>query len=379
MRMRAGLRTLATVALTAFSSVSALHAAEPASTATDQPLFVMPTDNHALLDGLPQDFYQFVDRNENGKVTQVWEGGQFGFVRNPATLKSGEHIFTRFHEGLDIKPMVRDARGEPADIIHAIAAGEVVHCADKPSASNYGRYVVIRHEWGEGPFCSLYAHLARIDCKVGDKVNAGTPIALMGHTGDGIDCRRAHVHVELCLFLSSRFAAWHDDVTASLNFHGMWNGLNLVGMNLAEVLKTKTREPGASVAAMVKSSPPHFRIRVRGDAEMELLQHYPWLCPVPVPKEHPRSWKTTFTAWGLPVKIEPCDEPAPGFVLEWAEASSIPQYSLTRGLLAGSTPKASLTSSGESYLRLATGTFAVKARAAQPVEPVKPASKKKKK
>lgn len=346
------------------------------SSRADVPAFVLPTNNHALLDGKPEDFYQFIDRTIDGKATEVWEGGQFGFVRDPITLKTGEQVFKRFHEGLDIKPVQRDAKGEPVDEVRAICKGEVVHCADNPGRSNYGRYIVVKHDWGEGPFCSLYAHLSKITCKEGDKVEAGAPIGIMGHTGVGIDRRRSHVHVELCLLLSSRFAAWHDTTTNTLNYHGIWNGLNLIGLNIAQLFQARAKDPNASVIDLVKNAPEHFRILVPGSAEMELLQNYPWLCRSGVPAGKPTSWSITFTAWGLPTKIEASDEACDDMRLKWVQSSTIPQYSLTRGLLNGTSEKASFTNEGTSYLTLATGLFRVKPRIATPVEPVKTKKRK---
>jgi hypothetical protein len=84
-----------------------------------------PTDNRAVLDGNPQAFYMGVDRTVDEKRTFVWEGGQFGFVRNPFKL-GDETVFTRFHEGIDIAPTLRDNRGEPLDAVCSIADGRVV-------------------------------------------------------------------------------------------------------------------------------------------------------------------------------------------------------------------------------------------------------------
>lgn len=342
-----------------------------ATARSEMPLFVLPTDNGALLESKPEEFYQFVDRTIGGVTTQVWEGGQFGFVRDPITLKSGEHLFKRFHEGLDIKPVKRDAKDEPIDEVRAIAKGEVVHCSDSPGRSNYGRYIVVKHDWGEGPFCSLYAHLSKIMCKQGDQVEPGTPIAIMGHTGVGIDRRRSHVHLELCLLLSSRFAAWHDTSTNTLNYHGMWNGLNLIGLDVSQLFLKRAKDPNASITDVVKTAPEHFRISVPGDSEMELLINYPWLCANEVPKEKPHSWLITFTAWGLPTKIEPSDEAPTGLTIKWVKPSTLPQYSITHGLLNGTSDKATFSSTGLSYFSLATGTFFVKPKAAAVAQPIK--------
>ncbi len=334
---------------------------------SEVPVFVLPTDNHALLDGKAEDFYQFVDRATKGETLHVWEGGQFGFVRDPIMLKTGEHIFKRFHEGLDIKPLNRDAKGEPLDEVRSIAKGEVVHCSVDPRRSNYGSYIVVKHDWGEGPFCSLYAHLSKVLCKEGDQVEPGAPLAIMGHTGAGIDQRRSHVHLELCLLLSTRFAAWHDTSTASLNYHGMWNGLNLIGLDVSQLFLKRKDDPNASIIDLVKSAEPHFRVSVPGTAEMELVENYPWLVTGEVPKEKPRTWEVTFTAWGLPTKIEASAEAPTGLTLKWVKPGTIPQFSLTRGLLAGTSEKASITNDGTSFLNLATGTFSVKPKSATPV------------
>ena len=48
-----------------------------------QPLIDFPTDNRALLQGRPRDFYMYVNRDFEGARSQPWQGGQFGFVRGP--------------------------------------------------------------------------------------------------------------------------------------------------------------------------------------------------------------------------------------------------------------------------------------------------------
>ena len=344
---------------------------------------VLPTDNKAILEGHPEDFYQFVDRTlPSGEKTTPWEAGQFGFVRNEAHLTNGETIFTRFHEGLDIKPMHRDAKDEPTDEVRSIAAGEVVYTSLVAGHSNYGKYVVIRHDWGEGPFCSLYAHLSEIKCAVGDKLAAGAPFAIMGHTGDGIDRRRSHTHVELDLFLSSRFGEWYDGNATSPNYHGNYNGMNLVGVNLATVYQAHAKDPNVSVAGLVKSAEPYFRVAVPGLAEMEILKNYPWLCATPVPSIPPQSWQITFTAWGLPIKIEPAAEPVTDAQVVWVKPSTSPHYSLSRHLLNGIGSTAKLSSDGEAYVRLTCGMENI--RKAKPVISAKddapsPAKRKKRK
>ena len=39
------------------------------------PLIDFPTANRALVEGRPQDFYMYVDRNFEGVQTKPWQGG----------------------------------------------------------------------------------------------------------------------------------------------------------------------------------------------------------------------------------------------------------------------------------------------------------------
>src|SRR5437899_7818916 len=71
----------------------------------------LPTDNDALFRGGGPDFYQYVERDDQGVKSTPWEGGRYGFVRNPIRTAEGI-VYTRFHEGIDIKCLHRDPRGE---------------------------------------------------------------------------------------------------------------------------------------------------------------------------------------------------------------------------------------------------------------------------
>jgi murein DD-endopeptidase MepM/ murein hydrolase activator NlpD len=165
--------------------------------ALGQPVnIVLPTDNHALLNGDKAAFYQYVKRDFEGESSAPWEGGQYGFVRNPRKF-GATVLYTRFHEGIDIQPLHRAANGEPLDVIHAIAAGKVVYANNVPSFSNYGRYIVIEHQFGGCPYYSLCAHLNAVNVTIGEQVSQGDAIAVMGHTGEGIDRERSHVHLEI--------------------------------------------------------------------------------------------------------------------------------------------------------------------------------------
>src|SRR5258706_5946156 len=85
-----------------------------------------------------------------------------------------------FHEGVDIASRL----GSP---IHAMADGVVSYAGEKPQ---YGRTIEITH--GRG-LTTRYAHTLSLLVKVGDKVNRGDPIALVGSSGRSTG---PHVHFE---------------------------------------------------------------------------------------------------------------------------------------------------------------------------------------
>jgi hypothetical protein len=316
---------------------------------------VLPTDNDALLRGKPEGFYMFVDRTFENELTTPWEGGAYGYVRGPVRVGRTMQLM-HFHEGVDIAPLKRDASGEPQDEVRSISQGEVVHCSDAPGASNYGRYVVIRHDWGQGPFFSLYAHLSKITVKEGEKVKPGAPVAIMGHTGEGIDRRRAHTHLELNLFLNSRFTEWHDaNFKGSPNKHGNYNGLNLAGLDISALYLARQKNPSLTAAEFVAAQDAAFKVLVPRKGELELLRNYPWLgvaAPAPSP-----SWELSFNGGGLPLRIRPAAEIVSGPKASWVKDEGVPASYHTRGYLSGSAAKFALTSSGLRYVQLITGEF----------------------
>ncbi|MDI1314605.1 M23 family metallopeptidase [Prosthecobacter sp.] len=315
----------------------------------------LPTANRALFDA-PAEFFQFVDRNFDGAKTTPWEGGQFGFVRDPRRIGS-RIAYARFHEGLDIKPLQRDAKGNPQDEVGAIADGVVMYVAASAGLSNYGRYIVVRHDWGGSPFFSLYAHLATAQVSTGQRVKAGTPLGILGYTGSGIDQRRAHVHVELNMLLSSRFEAWHAANFASPNHHGVFNGLNLIGLDLQSLYLAQQRNPELTAAGSVRATESAYRVAVPGDAEMEIVKNYPWLLDGPRPAGRPASWEVTFSRWGLPLAVKASSTAVSAPFVTWVKDAGIPHYTHTRGCVTGSGSSGKLTVEGLRFVKIACGWF----------------------
>ena len=338
---------------------------------------VLPTKNDGLVRGELSAFYMFVDRNFEKEQTTTWEGGQYGFVRGP--VRAGDNVvLMHFHEGVDIAPVKRDEKGEPMDEVCSISQGEVVHVSDSPGASNYGRYVVIRHDWGQGPFYSLYAHLSKIMAKEGDKVEAGTAFAIMGHTGEGIDRRRAHTHLELNMMLNSRFGDWHDgNFKGAPNRHGNYNGLNLSGLDITGLYLALQKHPALTVADYIKTTECMWKVLVPRKGDVELVKDYPWIgenLEQPSP-----SWEISFGGGGLPLQIKPGTEAVTSPKVIWVKDEGIPVSYHTRGCVSGSGTKFALTSTGLRYVQLITGDFSIRPTASSAKKKSPAASSKSKK
>jgi peptidoglycan LD-endopeptidase LytH len=257
--------------------------------------FYLPTANQALFEkGGEEKFFVPTTGHD-------WTSGCFGCVRSGGW---------QMHEGLDIKCLQRDRRGEPTDPVMATDDGTVAYMNDRPSLSNYGRYIVLRHNIGGLEIYSLYAHLSEFvpGLKAGQAVSTGQKIAVMGHTGAGISRERAHVHFELNLFYNDHFSAWykkhypteHDD-------HGIWNGQNLVGFDPRLVLLAE-REEGArfSLLSWLQHRTELCRVLVR-KTDFSWPRRYPMLVKsVPaVPQGQIAGYEVALDFNGLPFELIP--------------------------------------------------------------------------
>jgi len=110
-------------------------------------------------------------------VTNFSVSSDFGIRKHPLTGKS------HFHTGLDLMSETGD------DKVFAVKPGVVVMAEFHPQ---YGNTVVIRHLNGVE---SLYAHLAQLSVKVGDKVTTESLLGYIGNTGTSSTGK--HLHLEI--------------------------------------------------------------------------------------------------------------------------------------------------------------------------------------
>lgn len=318
------------------------------------PKLGLPTENTAVFNSRPNDFFMYVNRYFEGKDSKPWEAGTYGFVRNMKRT-GGEVIGTRFHEGADIKPVRRDGNGVPLDPVVSIAEGEVAYIQPMANGSNYGKYVVVRHDWGEGPICSLYAHLSSISCEIGQKVKTGSQLGILGYTGAGIDKTRAHLHFEVSLMLSDDFEGWHQKFLNSAAGHGNYNGLNLSGMNGVQLIEYQRKGKARSIAGFLRTQKPYYSVTVPAELAKKLNQRYPWLWVAPQ-GSHP-SAEISFFASGLPLSVRPSDRKVTDATLTRLEPFMGRHEDRTLKRVSGSGKTGKLTSSGKRYLALLLGQF----------------------
>jgi murein DD-endopeptidase MepM/ murein hydrolase activator NlpD len=312
---------------------------------------VLPTDNDALFRGGGAAFYQYIERDYKGQKSTPWEGGQYGFVRDPVETGSGI-VYARFHEGIDIRCLHRDEHGEPLDEVRAIGPGKVVHANFVPAYSNYGKYIVIEHRWDGSPYYSLYGHLSAIDVRVGQSVQRGEHLGIMGYTGAGLNQARAHLHLELNLILSHHFEGWYDQLyKREPNRHGIYNGINLNGIDIARLYLELRKNPTLTIPEFLDQEETFYKVTVPRSRHFELPKNYPWMMKGDANKKI-ASWEVSFARSDVPLKIEPTEKRVSQPELTYVRPSPIDYSVLTRGEIAGRGKKAHLTDYGQHLIRL---------------------------
>ncbi len=233
--------------------------------------------------------------------------GGYGMVRDGGA---------RYHEGVDIRPVARDRRGEPTDGVTAALAGRVTYVNTRANGA-YGRYVVMEHHIPGGLLLyTLYAHLAAVDPKLraGANVAEGTRLGLIGRSdgGGGFPRERAHLHFEIGMRLSDNFNRWYAAKRyPDPNAHDNYNGINLSGLDPADFFRF-VRENGGTITASalvrwVKSRPVTVVVEIpaAGKRPPDFIRRNPALIVAGKATATPAGWRIGFTAYGTPISWEP--------------------------------------------------------------------------
>jgi len=256
--------------------------------------FVWPTPNKAWEQG--RNIESFIQPTVSGDP----ESGLFGCARSGGA---------QFHEGLDLKSVQRDRRGEPTDPIFAAMDGVVRYVALVAGESNYGRYIVLEHPGLTPAVYTLYAHLGRVESGIrpGGTVKAGQVIALMGHSSSGnIPLNRAHLHFEIGLRATDNFDQWYQGKKfGNRNDHGIWNGMNLMGLDPLDFLRQWRAGRIEDFQQYLDRLRPVVRVRVVTTRVPDFIQRYPTLLQKPLPAGLIGGWEVACNSTGLPYAWTP--------------------------------------------------------------------------
>lgn len=132
-------------------------------------VFEMAKKKEEMLASLPA-----IQPVSNEDLTRMASG--YGYRTDPV------YKTTKFHAGMDFTA----PRGTP---IYATGDGKVIQ-ADAANRG-YGNHVRIKHGYG---YITLYAHMSKFNCRVGQKVKRGDVIGYVGNTGKSVG---PHCHYEV--------------------------------------------------------------------------------------------------------------------------------------------------------------------------------------
>jgi len=116
--------------------------------------------------------------DDAARLQMVWPAS--GTVTSTFGVWRGNHR----HDGIDIG-MLRTLR------LRAVTAAVVKKTGYVPGYAGYGKIVILDLP---GPYTALYAHLANVAVRKGQKLRKGQRLGLAGCTGS---CSGTHLHFEL--------------------------------------------------------------------------------------------------------------------------------------------------------------------------------------
>lgn len=230
---------------------------------------IFPTPQTRLLDEGAEGVFQ---TTASGRP----ESAFYGSTR---TGSEGKRLVARFHEAIDIAPVLPRVRGRAQDPVFAVADGYVGYINAGAGRSNYGKYVVLLHKDTVGEVYTLYAHLADVesDLKQGESVHAGRKLGIMGNTpANIIPHSRSHLHFEVGLSLNSRFSriAGHG---GRAPIHGNFNGRNLYGLDPLGFYLFMRDHRGSFFGDYIKQVPVAAELVVGVSGIPDFFKRYPAL------------------------------------------------------------------------------------------------------
>jgi hypothetical protein len=174
----------------------------------------------------------------------------------------------------------------------------------------------------------------------------------MGYTGTGLNRERAHLHLELSLMFSHQFEAWYNTFFRNdPNHNGIYNGMNLIGLDIARLYLALHKNPSLTIPEFVSREETFYKVTLPKSRHFELPKVYPWMLTTGSRSEK-SSWEVSFAQSGVPLRIESSDKNVTQPELSYVKKSSVDYSYMTRDIISGHGANAHLTDYGRQLMRL---------------------------
>jgi hypothetical protein len=130
----------------------------------------------------------------------------------------------------------------------------------------------------------------------------------MGHSAGGymIPVDRSHLHFEIGVVMTRSFQAWYDRRRfGSRNEHGMWNGMNLMGIDPLAFYNDWRAGRITRVQDFFDRMVTVVRVRIRTYRTPDFITRYPSLLTKPPPPGLVAGWEVQFNWTGVPFAWTP--------------------------------------------------------------------------
>jgi hypothetical protein len=150
---------------------------------------------------------------------------------------------------------------------------------------------------------------------------------------------------------SRQFEAWYDTFFRNdPNHHGIYNGMNLAGLDVARLYLALRKNPALTIPEFLNDEEAFYKIALPKAQRFDLPTLYPWM--LAAGKRSGSSWEVSFARSGVPLRIESSDKDITQPELSYVKSISAECSYLTRDIVSGRGPNAHLTNYGAQLMRL---------------------------
>jgi hypothetical protein len=150
---------------------------------------------------------------------------------------------------------------------------------------------------------------------------------------------------------SHQFEAWHDAFFRNdPNHNGMYNGLNLAGLDIARLYLALKENPSLTVPQFLSREETFYKVTLPTARHFDLPKLYPWM--LAGNRNQQASWDVSFASSGVPLKIEPSGKQVTQPELNYIKKTPINYSYLTRDIVSGRGATAQLSGYGDQLMRL---------------------------